>query len=142
MHPGTAPSTQHPAPVHLPVSAHPCTRPCTRHRHRIPLSLSLLFADGDFISRSTPSAPPRLGALCGGGPHVSGSLTDIVANGRDAVAHSWHADSGLPSGTVMVGFPESDSYEGAGVFSHVARRPTAHAAQRTLPTAHSVVRSR
>lgn len=52
---------------------------------------------------------------------MSGSLTDIVQNGRMEVAHSWHADSGLPSCTVMVGFPDRDRYSGAGVFSHVAR---------------------
>ena len=37
------------------------------------------------------------------------------------MAHSWHADSGLFSNTVMVGFPHRNAYEGAGVFSHVAR---------------------
>lgn len=77
-------------------------------------SLTILFA-------SVPPSRARLGALCGGGADVAGSLTDIVHNGRMEVTHSWHADSGLASCTVMVGFPSRDGYAGAGVFSHVAR---------------------
>ena len=63
-----------------------------------------------------------LGALCGGGADApAGSLTDIVHNGRSAVAHSWHQDSGLFSNTVMVAFADRDCYAGAGVFSHAVR---------------------
>ena len=61
-----------------------------------------------------------LGALCGGSASVAGSLTDIVAT-REAVAHSWHQDSGLRSFTVLLGFPGEDGYDGGGVFSHVVR---------------------
>ena len=55
-----------------------------------------------------------LGALCGQQPH--GSLIDIVPL-RRKVAHSWHQDSGIPSNTVLLGFPPADGYEGGGVFS-------------------------
>lgn len=55
-----------------------------------------------------------LGALCGEVPHRS--LIDIVPLSRK-VAHSWHQDSGIPSFTVLLGFPPTDGYVGGGVFS-------------------------
>lgn len=56
-----------------------------------------------------------LGALCGSARH--GSLIDIVPLDR-RVAHSWHQDCGIPSYTVLLGFPPHDGYVGGGVFSH------------------------
>ena len=57
----------------------------------------------------------KLGSMCG--PAAHGSLIDIVPLPR-RVVHSWHQDSGIPSNTVLLGFPSTDGYEGGGVFSH------------------------
>jgi len=75
-----------------------------------------------------------LGALAGGGPQCKdqdgfllrerrfGSLIDIVTAGnRLKPAHSWHQDCNLPQMTVMLGFPISNEYKGAGVFSHAIK---------------------
>lgn len=75
-----------------------------------------------------------LGALAGGGQQCEdadgfllreqrfGSLIDIVTAGnRLKPAHSWHQDCNLPQTTVMLGFPKSNEYKGAGVFSHAIK---------------------
>lgn len=75
-----------------------------------------------------------LGGLAGGGARVKGedgfevyqkrfgSLIDIVNPGnRLKPAHSWHLDANLPQATVMFGFPRSNKYRGAGVFSHAVQ---------------------
>ena len=43
-----------------------------------------------------------LGSLCGSHPH--GSLIEICPLAR-RVVHSWHQDAGIPSRTVLLGFP-------------------------------------
>lgn len=67
----------------------------------------------------------RLSALCraeGSSDSPAGSLTDIVSNGRAGSAHSWHADSGLRSNTVLLAFAAAPV---VGAFSHIV--PLSHA---------------
>lgn len=73
------------------------------------------------VALDGPSFMQGLGGLVSG-QDVSGSLIDIVGITGKPVRHSWHQDNGLEGQiTVMLGFPPSNMYCGAGVFRYGTR---------------------
>jgi hypothetical protein len=62
----------------------------------------------------------KIGGLCGSKP--STHWIDIFGVQDRKINHSWHQDFGKSpenSRTVLWGFPNSDQYQGCGVFSHI-----------------------
>jgi hypothetical protein len=62
----------------------------------------------------------KIGGLCGSKP--STHWIDIFGVQDRKINHSWHQDFGKcteNTGTVLWGFPNSDHYQGCGIFSHV-----------------------